>query len=310
MSCCPTRPTGGPTQTPAPPAGAVGPAFAHAENVVHLPGGKARIGTSDTILPMDGEKPPRTVRLKPFAIERCAVTVDRFAAFIDETGYETDAERFGWSYVFHLFLDDPNRHAPLPGVEWWRAVDGADWRAPEGPGSDVSERGDHPVTHISHHDANAFAAWAGGRLPTEAEWEHAAQGGRTGARFPWGDAEPDDTDHLPCNIWQGRFPTKNTAADGYSGTAPAESFAPNGFGLFNMIGNTWEWTADRFRIRSLRKDARTHAHTLGPEERYVIKGGSYLCHRSYCYRYRIAARSSNTPDSTTGHAGFRLAYSL
>jgi formylglycine-generating enzyme required for sulfatase activity len=249
------------------------------------------------------------LRVKPFAIERCAVTVDRFAAFVADTGHVSDAEHFGWSYVFHLFLDSTDGCPPLPGAEWWRAVKGATWQAPEGPGSDVANRGDHPVTHVSYRDATAFADWAGGRLPTEPEWEHAAQGGRTGARYPWGDKEPDDTDHHPCNIWQGRFPQENTGADGHVGTAPAESFAPNGYGLFNMVGNTWEWTSDRFRIRSLRKDARHQANTLGKEVRYVVKGGSYLCHRSYCYRYRIAARSSNTPDSTTGHTGFRLAYS-
>lgn len=309
MSCCPTRPAHG-NAAPPPAAPTPGAAAARAEGAVPLPGGRARIGTSDPALPMDGEGPSRTVRLKPFSIERCAVTTRRFAAFVQETGHVTDAERFGWSYVFHLFLADPGRHPALPGAEWWRAVDGADWRAPEGPYSDISDRGDHPVTHVSHRDAAAFAAWAGGRLPTEAEWEYAAQGGLTGARFPWGEAEPDDTDHLPCNIWQGRFPAENSAADGYAGTAPAESFQPNGYGLFNMVGNTWEWTADRFRIRSLRKEARSQARSLGQEERYVIKGGSYLCHRSYCYRYRIAARSSNTPDSTTGHAGFRMAYSL
>jgi len=308
MSCCPSRPHSGRTDKgPAPPARAAARED-RSVDAVQLPGGRAQVGTSDKILPMDGERPPRWVRLKPFAIERCAVTVDRFAAFLAETGHVTDAERFGWSYVFHLFLDDPARHAPLPGAEWWRAVEGAAWNAPEGPGSDVLERKEHPVTHVSHNDARAFAQWAGGRLPTEAEWEYAAQGGLTGARYPWGDREPDDSGFFPCNIWQGRFPELNAGADGHIGTAPAESFAPNGFGLYNMVGNAWEWTNDLFRIRSLRKDARNQAHAFDAELSYVVKGGSYLCHRSYCYRYRIAARSSNTPDSTTGHTGFRMAY--
>ena len=284
------------------------PSFGRSEGVVQLPGGRARIGTSDTILPMDGEKPPRMQRVGPFAIEQCAVTAKRFAAFVADTGYVTDAEVYGWSYVFHLFLQHPERHLPLHGVEWWRNVGGAMWNAPEGPGSDLTDRLDHPVTHVSHRDALAFAAWAGGRLPTEAEWEYAAQGGLTGARYPWGDKDPDDTKHMPCNIWQGDFPDENTGADGYVATAPAKSYAPNGYGLFNMVGNTWEWTEDRFRIRSLHKAAREHAKMLGNELRYVVKGGSYLCHQSYCYRYRIAARSSNTPDSTTGHTGFRLVY--
>ena len=236
------------------------------------------------------------------------MTNDRFAAFVAATRYVTEAERFGWSFVFHLFLSDPARHAPLPGAEWWRKVDGATWRAPEGPGSDIGDRGDHPVTHVSWNDAQAFATWAGGRLPTEAEWERAAQGGLENPRYPWGDRHPEETGFTPCNIWQGAFPLRNTGADGYRGTAPARSYAPNGYGLYNMAGNVWEWTADRFRIKSMSRDAQAHKAALGNELRYLTKGGSYLCHDSYCFRYRIAARSSNTPDSSTGHTGFRLVY--
>lgn len=308
MSCCPSRPAEArpsPARVTVPRARKALP-----DTAIRLPGGKTRVGTSDTILPQDGEKPPRMVRVKPFAMDAIAVTVARFAEFVAATGHRTDAEVFGWSYVFHGFLPDADRHPPLPGAEWWRAVEGATWDHPEGPGSDVSDRGEHPVTHVSHRDARAFAAWAGGRLPTEAEWEHAAAGGLDAPRFPWGDREPDDRDFLPCNIWQGSFPRHDTGADGHVGTAPAQSFAPNGHGLYNMVGNVWEWSADRFRIRALGREAKAARAALGDEERYVVKGGSYLCHRSYCYRYRIAARTSNTPDSTTGHTGLRLAYDL
>lgn len=276
--------------------------------VVALEGGRFLMGTNDRILPQDGEHPARPVTVRPFAMDASAVTVARFARFVAETGHVTEAEGFGWSYVFAALLEAPEAHRALPGLAWWRGVDGAWWKHPEGPASSVEGRADHPVTHVSWNDAVAFASWAGGRLPTEAEWEYAASGGISGARFPWGDQEPDDTSFQPCNIWQGQFPDHNTQADGFPGTAPAASFAPNRFGLYNMVGNTWEWTADVFRVRSVAKAARqANAAARGAGTR-VIKGGSYLCHRSYCYRYRIAARSGSPPDSSTGHMGFRLCY--
>nr|BAH89546.1 hypothetical protein [uncultured bacterium] len=246
--------------------------------------------------------------LKPFSIDATAVTIGRFERFVRDTGYVTEAERFGWSYVFFALMNDPDSFSALPGLEWWRKVDGATWRTPEGPESDIDGRAEYPVTHVSWNDATAFASWAGGRLPTEAEWEFAAAGGLQGARFPWGNDEPDDASFQPCNIWQGSFPDRNTVADGYLGTAPVESFAPNGFGLYNMVGNTWEWTVDRFRIKSVSKAAERLNTLARKSGARVIKGGSYLCHKSYCYRYRIAARTSSTPDSTTGHMGFRLCY--
>ena len=162
--------------------------------------------------------------------------------------------------------------------------------------------------HVSWSDAAAFAAWAGGRLPTEAEWEHAAKGGDDGARFPWGAEEPTDTVAGLCNIWQGDFPHRNSVADGFAGTAPADAFRPNGFGLFNMCGNVWEWCADPFRVRSLSGAAKARNRAATAERERVMKGGSYLCHRSYCYRYRIAARSGRSPDTSAGHTGFRVAY--
>lgn len=277
---------------------------------VTLKGGKFIMGTMDKILPDDGERPERAERVKPFAVDVFAVTNERFGRFVEATGYKTEAERFGWSFVFHLFLKDPMAFDEAPGTPWWRVVNGAFWAAPEGPGSTINEREDHPVVHISWNDACAFAQWAGGRLPTEKEWEFAARGGLEKKRYPWGDEHPDDHSFTPCNIWQGQFPRVNTAVDGHIGTAPVNSFEPNGYGLFNVVGNAWEWTADTWRVKSLRKTARQRTDV--PEEipSKVIKGGSYLCHASYCHRYRIAARSFNTVDSATGHMGMRLVYDV
>lgn len=276
--------------------------------VVAIPGGAVTVGTDHPELAVDGEGPGRRVVLAPFRIDAHAVSNRRFTAFVAATGYRTDAERFGWSYVFQLFLPEGARHGAPEGTPWWRRVDGADWAHPEGPGSCTKDRLEHPVVHVSWNDAAAFAAWAGGRLPSEAEWECAAKGGRDAARFPWGDAEPDDTGTTPCNIWQGVFPQRNTGLDGFAGTAPVDSFAPNGFGLFNTCGNVWEWCGDPFRVRSLARAAKARNAAAAAERERVMKGGSYLCHHSYCYRYRIAARSGRSPDTSAGHTGFRLAY--
>lgn len=304
-SCClPSEPARAHHAAPLP-----APAARDVAETVAIPGGTAFVGTDRPALPMDGEGPPRRVTLKPFRMDAHQVTNRRFAAFVAATGYRTEAERFGWSYVFHLFVDGA-RHGLAPeGTPWWRKVEGACWSAPEGPGSSVADRLDHPAVHIAWTDAAAFAAWAGGRLPSEAEWEHAAKGGREGARFPWGDAEPDDA-RVFCNIWQGRFPQHNTLADGFLGTAPVHAFAPNGYGLFNTCGNAWEWCADPFRVRSLSGAAKARNAAAAAEKERLMKGGSYLCHISYCYRYRIAARSGRSPDTSAGHTGFRLAYDL
>jgi sulfatase modifying factor 1 len=262
------------------------------DRTVLLPGGEFLMGAEHPDgFPADGEGPVRTVRVEPFRIDVCAVTNARFAEFVADTGHVTDAERLGWSYVFAGFLPAAlRRGAPRPErTPWWCGVAGAVWNRPEGPGSSVEERADHPVVHVSWHDAAAYAAWAGKRLPTEAEWEYAARGGLEQQRYPWGD-ELDPGGEFRCNIWRGTFPTKNTAADGYRGTAPVDAFEPNGFGLYNVSGNVWEWCVDRWSAE--RGDR-------------VIRGGSYLCHRSYCNRYRVAARSANTPESSSGHTGFR-----
>ncbi|SLN25201.1 Serine/threonine-protein kinase pkn1 [Pseudoruegeria aquimaris] len=289
------------------PAGAGGPAHL-AREAVAIPGGSGFIGTDRPELAIDGEAPLRRSRIKPFRIGATAVTNAEFAAFVEATGHVTEAERFGWSFVFWAQVPEgyPDTRG-VAGAEWWRRVDGANWREINGPGTQAEAwKPDHPVVHVSWNDARAYAAWAGGRLPTEAEWEHAARGGGGDQRFPWGDAEPNDRDHFPCNIWQGRFPQENTGADGYLTTAPARSYAPNGYGLYNMVGNTWEWTAEAFTIRSLRKEVK--ARLAAMKGYRLMKGGSFLCHASYCYRYRIAARTGNAPDSTTTHQGFRVVW--
>jgi formylglycine-generating enzyme len=273
-----------------------------------MPGGLALRGTDRPHLPGDGEGPLREVRIKPFRVAATAVTNAEFADFIAATGHVTDAERFGWSFVFHAQVDEHLKASQaVVGAQWWRRIEGATWRDVNGPKtSETAWRPDHPVVHVSWHDASAYAAWVGGRLPTEAEWEHAARGGLGDVRFPWGDQEPDDTDFLPCNIWQGHFPRANTGADGYAATAPARSFSPNGYGLYNMVGNVWEWTSEPFRIASLKREARARQEQMKGFK--LSKGGSYLCHVSYCYRYRIAARTGSSPDSTTSHQGFRVVW--
>jgi formylglycine-generating enzyme required for sulfatase activity len=266
------------------------------------------MGSEDPVgYPADGEGPVRTISLRPFWIDPFAVTNQRFDEFVRATGSVTDAERFGWSFVFAGLLPDnfPETRG-VASAPWWRQVEGADWRHPEGPQSSLEGRGDHPVVHVSWRDAMAYCAWAGVRLPTEAEWEYAARGGTEQKRYPWGDELMPDGEHR-CNVWQGTFPRDNTTDDGYYGTAPVTAFEPNGYGLYNMSGNAWEWCGDWFSPTFHRNGPRDNP--TGPEDgtHRVIRGGSYLCHDSYCFRYRVAARSASTPDSSTGNTGFRVA---
>jgi formylglycine-generating enzyme required for sulfatase activity len=257
--------------------------------------------------PADGEGPAHEVHLDAFELAVHTVTNARFAEFVAATRHRTTAERCGTSFVFGGLLpaDFPPTRS-VAAAPWWQEVEGADWRHPEGPQSDVDGRGDHPVVHVSWDDAVAYAAWSGTRLPTEAEWERAARGGLEGAPFPWGhDREPGGEHRM--NVFQGSFPSGDTGADGWIGTCPVGSFAPNGFGLHEMTGNVWEWCADWFAPDAYRRSPR-HAPT-GPAtgSARVMRGGSYLCHHSYCRRYRVDARSSNTPDSSAGNIGFRVA---
>jgi formylglycine-generating enzyme required for sulfatase activity len=277
------------------------------ETTVELAGGTFTIGSDDRFAyPQNGET-AREIEISPLRIDAYAVTNARFAEFAGATAYVTEAERYGWSFVFGGLL--PDDFPPTRGVAaapWWRQVEGADWRHPEGPQSELDGRGEHPVVHVSFNDAVAYCAWAGTRLPTEAEWEYAARGGLEGKVYPWGDEREPGGQHR-MNVWQGTFPSHNTEADGWYGTCPVDAFPPNGYGLHNATGNVWEWTGDwfdpTFRGRDRRRDPRGPAQGLHK----VQKGGSFLCHASYCRRYRVAARQGNAPDTSTANVGFRCA---
>jgi sulfatase modifying factor 1 len=276
---------------------------------ISLPGGTFLMGTDYSgAFAADGEGPIRSVSLSPFQIDTYPVTNRDFAAFIEATNYRTEAEVFGWSFVFWMHLDpeqlDELVEDTVAAAPWWCKVPGASWQHPEGPGSDVLKRDDHPVVHVSWNDAAAYAAWASQSLPTEAQWEYAARGGLEQKLYPWGDELTPDGRHL-SNIWQGQFPRVDTAEDGFAGACPVNSFPPNGYGLYSMTGNVWEWCSDWFANSFAA--APTQHDPLGPTSgaSRVMKGGSFLCHASYCNRYRVAARTSNTPDSSASNIGFR-----
>lgn len=316
-SCCapggPPSP-GGPDKPPrANPARGSGARPARPRRQVSVPGGSSVLGDHfGEGYPDDGELPLHEVRLRSFRMDECAVSNAQFATFCKDAGYVTEAEQLGVSPVFHLAVDA----APgdllhrLDTTPWWVVVRGADWRHPGGPRSSITALQNHPVVHVSWNDAMAYCAWAGTRLPTEAEWEYAARGGLEGARFPWGD-ELTPRGRWNLNVWQGRFPDHNSLSDGYLTTAPVRTYRPNAYGLHQMVGNVWEWCADVFDpgwySRSGVDDPRGPAPGEGPDGGAwrVMRGGSYLCHESYCYRYRVAARSANTADSATANLGFR-----
>jgi formylglycine-generating enzyme required for sulfatase activity len=298
------------------------------DDMIELPGGVFRMG-SDAHYPE--ERPARQVRIGPFRIDRHPVTNREFAAFVAATGHVTSAETpadpadypgadpalLVPSSVVFVPTDGPvplNNH-----LQWWQYVAGADWRHPLGPGSSIDGLDDHPVVHVNHADAAAFAAWTGKELPTEAEWEYAARGDCGDAEFAWGSDLVPDGRHM-ANIWQGEFPWQNSAEDGYVRTSPVGSFPPNGFGLYDMIGNVWEWTCDWYQShdalpgspcctvddpRGGSRDASIDARDPARIPRRTTKGGSHLCAPSYCRRYRPAARMAQPVDTSTSHLGFR-----
>lgn len=258
-----------------------------------IPAGTFTMGNDGAdAMPGDGEGPTRRITLSAYRIAATTVTNREFADFVRATRYITEAESAGLSFVFYLQISPAARqHARqvVRGLPWWLPIEHASWQRPEGPGSQVHERLDHPVVHVSWNDALAYCAWSGTRLASEAEWERAARGGLEGKRFAWGDDLYDAHGEPRCNVFRGSFPDAPTAGWTAQPVA-AHAGVPNGLGLYNVCGNVWEWCADSW-----------------PEGQRALRGGSFLCHDSYCNRYRVAARTSNTPDTAASNIGFRVA---
>lgn len=294
-------------------------------SVVEIPGGEFTMGSNNTY---EEEAWATPKRVDTFWIDTTEVTVEQFSRFVTETGYISEAEK---KHALDLSVaKTPEEEKALkdmsePGgvvffselgqiaqnLSWWRWVVGANWRLPEGPNKPAS-KASHPVTQLTYQDALHYAEWAGGRLPTEAEWEYAALAGKKNIDFG-----PDHP--TQANSWQGAFPAFNTADDGFEGVAPVGCFAPNDFGLYDMIGNVWEWTADVYTPKHSGEafDTDNQNHTSSPEQIHaaatasqskVIKGGSYLCAENYCRRFRPAARQPQEADLSTNHVGFRVVY--
>ena len=282
------------------------------------------MGTNKLKFAVDGETPRRRVGVNSFYMDTFEVTNEEYAVFVNSTGYRTDSEMFEWSFVFRSAIPSAIKRKltkAVLGVEWWLPVPGASWIEPEGPGTNVfmTNRAKYPVVHISWNDADAYCKWRNARLPTEAEWEYAARGGVDGKVFPWGNNILSQNKSHRANIYHGIFPTENTADDGYEFLAPVGSFPPqNSFGLHDMVGNAWEWVSDWWTTdhAKISGDATNNDKVIynpkGPPEgtEKTKKGGSFLCHKSYCYRYRNSARHHTTPDSATQNSGFRCVFDV
>lgn len=307
--------------------------------MVWIEGGEFTMGSDDRTV-MANERPAHQVRLDGFWIDSTPVTNDQFTRFVEETGYKTIAERpVDWEELKQqlppgtpkpppevlmpgsLVFTPPDHPVPLNNMgNWWTWTTGADWRHPEGPDSSLDGLGDYPVVQVAWDDAVAYAEWAGKRLPTEAEWEYACRGGQEGTRFYWGDQFRPDGKHM-ANTFTGVFPHAGNEEDGFQSRSPVKAFPPNGYGLYDMAGNTWEWTSDRYRYdrharlqaRGLVENPQSPSKTFDPHdprsERRVIKGGSFLCHVDYCESYRPTARRGTPPDTGSGHVSFRCVVS-
>lgn len=284
--------------------------------MIHIKGAQHHIGyEGPEAWESDGEGPVREVRLDAYWLDRTAVSNAQFAEFVGATGYVTESEQFGWAFVFIGQLSNSKQRKlretqTVQELRWWYAIEGAYWRKPEGAGSNIKKRMDHPVVSVSWNDAVAYTRWAGKRLPTEAEWEVAARGpGNVRTLYPWGSELEPGGKHR-CNVWQGDFPSHNTADDGYPWTAPVTAYRQLDSGFYNLLGNVWEWCADWFSPTwHVVESEVTRVNPKGPlsGKSRVMKGGSFLCHESYCNRYRLGARTANTPDSATTNLGFRCA---
>ncbi|XP_064208984.1 inactive C-alpha-formylglycine-generating enzyme 2 [Anguilla rostrata] len=261
------------------------------ENTVQIPGGHFKLGTNAAD-GRDGESPAREVSVEPFAIDKYPVTNQDFREFVRAVKYKTEAETFGWSFVFQDFVSEELKSKVTEKIEsapWWLPIEKAFWRQPAGPGSGIRDRLDQPVVQVSWKDAQAFCKWRGKRLPSEEEWESAARGGLEGRTYPWGNRFQENR----SNLWQGKFPEGDTAEDGYHGVAPVAAFPPqNSYGLYDLMGNVWEWTSSRFP---------------GAQAMYVLRGGSWIdtADGSANHRARVTTRMGNTPDSASDNLGFR-----
>lgn len=280
-----------------------------------IPSKTFQMGTDDQIgFPEDQEGSVLSVKVPSFKISTTTVTISQFADFVNDTNYETVAEKVGHSFVFVDLLSDETKKVSkkMEETPWWYYVQGADWKHPAGPDSDVSDILDHPVTQIALADALAYCIWSGTRLPNEAEWEAAARGKSDGKKYPWGNNLVNSDNTFNANTWQGDFPKSNSLEDGYLGTAPVKSYQPNDYGLYQVIGNVWEWCSNDYGYplsvftSNTSDDFWKSTINNNDTRKVAIRGGSFLCHKCFCNRYRVAARNGEMSDTASSNLGFRV----